>query len=137
MSKSSKGDVRGLHFQNPNPQGKLVSIIYGSVFDVVVDIRKISPTFCKWYGLELNDIKCNQLWVPPGFAHGFQTLSEIAIMNYKCSINYWSPQDEKSILYNDPDINIKWPIKINKISKKDKKAKCLKQIIGLPFYSYD
>jgi dTDP-4-dehydrorhamnose 3,5-epimerase len=73
--------------------------------------------------------------VPPGFAHGFQTLSEIAIMNYKCRMNYWSLQDEKSILCNDPDINIEWPIKINKISKKDKTAKCLKQIIGLPFYS--
>ena len=134
VSKSNKGDIRGLHFQNPNPQGKLVSVIYGSVFDVVVDIRKNSPTFCQWFGLELSDLKCNQLWVPPGFAHGFQALTEIAIMNYKCSLNYWLPQDEKSILYNDPDINIEWPIKINKMSQKDTKGKRLKQFQDLPLY---
>ena len=132
LSKSSKGDVRGLHFQNPNPQGKLVSVIYGSVFDVVVDVRENSPTFSKWYGLELDDTKCNQLWIPPGFAHGFQVLSEFSLVNYKCSLNYWSPPDENTILYNDPDLNIKWPIEIGKISKKDEKGMFLKNIKNLP-----
>ena len=74
----------------------------------------------------------NQFWVPPGFAHGFQVLSKIALVNYKCSLNYWSQKDEKIILFNDPDINIKWPLKVNKISKKDKKALPLKDIKNLP-----
>ena len=132
LSKSKKGDVRGLHFQNPNPQGKLVSVIVGCVFDVVVDVRKNSSTFANWFGVELNDKKCNQLWIPPGFAHGFQVISDVSLVNYKCSLNYWSPDDENIILYNDPDINIKWPMTIGNISKKDKEGKFLKTIKNLP-----
>ena len=131
-SKSNKGDIRGLHFQYPKSQGKLITVIYGSIFDVIIDVRKKSPTFGKWFSLELNDEKNNQLWVPPGFAHGFQVLSKIALVNYKCSLNYWSQKDEKIILFNDPDINIKWPLKVNKISEKDKKALPLKNIKKLP-----
>ena len=131
-SKSNKGDVRGLHFQYPKSQGKLVTVIYGCIFDVIIDVRRKSPTFSKWFSLELNDEKSNQFWVPPGFAHGFQVLSKFAIVNYKCSLNYWSQNDEKIVLFNDPDINIKWPIKVNNVSEKDKKALPLKKIKNLP-----
>jgi len=132
LSKSRKGDIRGLHFQNPNPQGKLVSVIIGHIFDVIVDVRKNSATFSNWFGVELNDDKCNQLWIPPGFAHGFQVMSEVSLVNYKCSLNYWSPDDENIVLYNDPEINIKWPIDAGSISKKDKEGKFLSEIKNLP-----
>ena len=132
ISKTNYGGIRGLHFQNPKPQGKLVSVICGSIFDVVVDIRKKSHTFGQWVSVELNDTNCNQLWIPPGFAHGFQVLSRIAHVHYKCTINYWSPENEESILFNDPDIGIEWPIEMNSISLKDQNANCLNQIKKLP-----
>ena len=104
----------------------------GSASNLLIDVRKKSPTFGKWFSLELNDEKSNQFWVPPGFAHGFQVLSDFGIINYKCSLNYWSQNDEKIVLFNDPDINVKWPIKVNKVSEKDKKGLPLKQIKNLP-----
>ena len=132
LSQSNFGVLRGLHFQNPNPQGKLVSVIIGCIFDVVVDVRKNSSTFANWFGVELNDKKCNQLWIPQGFAHGFQVMSDVSLVNYKCSLNYWSPDDENIVLYNDPEINIKWPIDVGTISKKDKEGKFLRKIKNLP-----
>ena len=133
VSKTYSGGIRGLHFQNPNPQGKLISVIYGSIFDVAVDIRQNSSTFGEWIGVELNDINCNQLWIPSGFAHGFQALSDIVYVNYKCTENYWSPENEEIIVYNDQEIGIKWPKTISIISPKDKNANCLKHINNLPF----
>ena len=134
ISKTSSGSIRGLHFQNPYSQGKLVSVICGSIFDVVVDIRKNSPTFGEWTGVELDDINCNQLWVPPGFAHGFQVISEIAYVNYKCTDSYWSPENEEIIVYNDVDIGVKWPKPMSYISIKDKNAKTLKNTKNLPLF---
>ena len=128
-SKSSKGVLRGLHFQkNPIPQGKLVRCINGEIFDIAVDLRKASKTFGKWAGINLSDKNKTQFWIPEGFAHGFLTLSETAEVLYKTS-NYWSKECEISILWNDPDINIEWPLDLIKsnilLSEKDKVAKKL------------
>lgn len=109
LSFSRRGVLRGLHFQNPNAQGKLVSTPMGEVFDVAVDIRKGSPTFGKWVGVHLSGQNKRQFWVPPGLAHGFVVLSETALFSYKCT-EYYSAKDEHSILWNDPDIGIEWPI---------------------------
>ncbi|MGJ7582374.1 dTDP-4-dehydrorhamnose 3,5-epimerase [Variovorax sp. RHLX14] len=108
-SRSSKGVLRGLHYQIRKPQGKLVRVTRGAVFDVVVDIRRSSATFGKWVGVELSDEKNNQLWVPPGLAHGFLVLSESADFLYKVT-EYYSPEDERSILWNDSAIEIDWPL---------------------------
>lgn len=108
-SKSAKGVLRGLHYQMPpHAQGKLVRVVQGEVFDVAVDIRKSSPTFGKWVGATLSAENKQQLWVPPGFAHGFITLSETAEFLYKTS-NYYAPQSERSIIWNDSDVGINWP----------------------------
>jgi dTDP-4-dehydrorhamnose 3,5-epimerase len=128
MSRSSKGVLRGLHYQLKHPQGKLVSVISGEVFDVVVDIRVGSPTFGKWFGLILNDKEHKQLYVPPGFAHGFCVLSEEVNFHYKCT-DYYRPEDEQGILWNDPTIGIKWPLDIEpNLSAKDQKYPCLADI---------
>lgn len=108
QSKSKKGVLRGLHFQKSFPQAKLVRVIEGEVFDVCVDLRKDSPTFGKWEGVVLSAEKGNQFMVPRGFAHGFLVLSETATFCYKCD-EFYHPEDEGGIIYNDPDINIKWP----------------------------
>ena len=131
-SKSSKGVLRGLHFQrNPIPQGKLVRCINGEIFDIAVDIRKSSKTFGKWAGINLSDRNKTQLWIPEGFAHGFLTLSETAEVLYKTS-NYWSKECEISISWNDPEINIEWPLESIKsnilLSEKDKFAKKLSEL---------
>lgn len=118
LSFSTRGIIRGLHFQNPNPQGKLVYVVQGEVFDVAVDIRRNSDTFGKWYGITLSDKNHYQLYVPEGFAHGFCVLSETALFAYKCSGSY-CPEYEHSILWNDSDINITWPISNPILSKKD------------------
>ena len=120
QSISHKGVLRGLHYQkNPMEQGKLVNCTYGSVYDVIVDLREESNTFTFWAGIELNDINKKQLWIPPGFAHGFISLEDNSIFAYKVT-NYWSKKDERSLLWNDPKIKIKWPNLIDKIiSKKD------------------
>ena len=109
QSKSKKGVLRGLHFQTKNPQGKLVRVISGEVFDVGVDLREGSPTFGKWVGDTLSAENKRQLYIPEGFAHGFLVLSEEAEFVYKCT-NFYDPKNEGGIIYNDPDINISWPI---------------------------
>lgn len=119
VSRSTKGVLRGLHYQLEQTQGKLVSVSQGEVFDVAVDIRVGSPTFGQWVSATLSAENKKQLWVPEGFAHGFIVLSEIAEFTYKCT-NYYHPQSEKSILWDDPDININWPKNIKPIlSNKD------------------
>ena len=107
-SRSSKGVLRGLHYQVQQPQGKLVRVTRGAVFDVAVDIRKSSPTFGQWVGVELTEDNHKQLWVPPGLAHGFVVLSETADFLYKTT-DYYAPQYERAILWNDADIGIQWP----------------------------
>jgi dTDP-4-dehydrorhamnose 3,5-epimerase len=118
LSLSRRGSLRGLHFQNPCPQGKLVSVLAGEVFDVVVDIRRGSPTFRRWSAMSLNSATRRQLYVPPGFAHGFLTMSETALFHYKCTAPY-SPVDELVILWNDPELNIAWPADRPILSDKD------------------
>ena len=108
-SRSSRGVLRGLHFQVNVPQGKLVRVTRGSVFDAVVDLRRSSSTFGKWFGTELSEKNKRMLWVPPGFAHGFLVLSETADFQYKCT-EYYSPSDDRGIRWNDPDVGIEWPI---------------------------
>lgn len=107
-SRSARGVLRGLHYQVHQPQGKLVRVVRGAVFDVAVDIRKASPTFGKWVGIELSEDNHRQFWVPAGFAHGFLVLSDSADFLYKTTA-YYAPQHERCIAWNDPDIGIVWP----------------------------
>lgn len=124
-SKSAKNVLRGLHYQIQQPQGKLVRVVQGEVFDVAVDIRKSSPTFGKWVGDVLSADNKKQLWVPEGFAHGFVVLSETAEFLYKTT-DYYAPEYERSIVWNDPAIDVKWPIDGEPIlSAKDQQAKTL------------
>lgn len=119
-SKSKKGILRGLHYQTENTQGKLVRVVSGEVFDVAVDIRKDSPTFGKWVGVYLSAENKRQLWVPEGFAHGFYVTSDEAEFVYKCT-DYYNPQVEMSLIWNDPALNIEWPLEAMPImSQKDK-----------------
>ncbi|GAB1824867.1 dTDP-4-dehydrorhamnose 3,5-epimerase [Turicimonas muris] len=121
-SMSTKGILRGLHFQKKHPQGKLVMVSQGEVFDVAVDLRKNSPTFGQWFGSLLTAENQHQLWVPPGMAHGFVVLSETAHFHYKCT-DYYHPEDEGSIRWNDPEVDVKWPISFEPVvSEKDAKA---------------
>ena len=125
-SRSAKGVLRGLHYQIQQPQGKLVRVVRGAVFDVAVDIRKSSPTFGKWAGVELTEDNHRQMWVPPGFAHGFLVLSDSADFLYKTT-GYWAPEFERSILWGDPAIGIEWPIEqAPLLSGKDRNSKLLK-----------
>jgi dTDP-4-dehydrorhamnose 3,5-epimerase len=124
-SKSKKGILRGLHYQTENTQGKLVRVVSGEVFDVAVDIRKNSPTFGKWVGVYLSAVNKRQLWVPEGFAHGFYVTSDEAEFVYKCT-NYYHPQSEISIAWDDPDIGIEWPLEqAPLLSMKDKNGRAL------------
>lgn len=118
-SHSVKGVLRGLHFQKKNPQGKLVSCLKGAVYDVIVDINLNSKTFGKYLGVKLTGNNHKQIWIPPGFAHGFCVLSETADFIYKCT-NHYDPDDEGGLLWNDPDIGIDWPIDQPILSEKDK-----------------
>lgn len=127
LSFSRRGILRGLHFQNPNPQGKLVQVLQGEVFDVVVDLRRSSPTFGKWEGVWLSDQNKHQFYVPPGFAHGFAVVSETALFHYKCSSPY-SPADELTLLWNDPDLGITWPIESPVLSEKDRNGVRLRDL---------
>ncbi len=130
ISTSNKGVLRGLHYQlDPFSQGKLIRCIKGSIFDVVVDLREESKTFLQWASIELSDRNFKQLWIPMGFAHGFLTISDEVIVNYKVD-NYWVPKAERSIKWNDKKIKIKWPLKENDIempylSKKDASAQSI------------
>jgi dTDP-4-dehydrorhamnose 3,5-epimerase len=124
-SHSARGVLRGLHFQKHYPQGKLVYVTQGSVFDVAVDIRRDSPTFKQWVGVTLTADRHQQFYVPAGFAHGFCVLSEMADFHYKCT-DYYHPEDEGSLRWNDPDIGIVWPISQPILSNKDANAPYLK-----------
>ena len=123
-SRSARGVLRGLHFQKTKPQGKLVRVVRGEVYDVAVDIRKGSATFGEWEGVILSEENKKQFWVPPGFAHGFVVLSDTADFEYKCT-DYYDPSDEGCILWSDPDLNIPWPIANPVLSTKDESAKRL------------
>ena len=133
-SRSARNTVRGLHFQHPHAQGKLVMALEGTVYDVVVDIRKGSPTFGKWHAVELSDKNLHQMYIPPGCAHGFCVTSETAIFLYKCTA-YYSPRDERGILWNDPTLGIPWPTSEPLLSSKDQANHTLKAMEAqLPFY---
>ena len=131
-SKSSQGVLRGLHFQDPKPQGKLVRVVQGEVFDVAVDIRANSKTFGQWFGIRLSQDNKIQLWVPPGLAHGFLVLTDTAEFLYKTT-DYWYPEHENSLLWDDPDLGIEWPLapeEIPMLAKKDQIAKTFKEHFG-------
>jgi dTDP-4-dehydrorhamnose 3,5-epimerase len=127
LSFSRRGVLRGLHFQNPKPQGKLVYVLQGEVFDVAVDIRQDSPTFGQWHGTVLSADNKRQFWVPPGFAHGFCVTSETALFAYKCTELY-APQHEQSIRWDDPTLAIDWPLISPQVSDKDRLAPLLSEI---------
>lgn len=131
-SKSKKGVLRGLHFQTKNTQGKLVRVVEGEVFDVVVDLREGSPTFGKWEGVTLTAENKRQFYIPEGFAHGFLVLSETATFQYKCT-DYYAPEYDGGVLWNDPDIGIEWPLEgIEEVllSEKDQKQQTLKEFMS-------
>ena len=117
-SRSQRGVLRGLHFQKTRPQGKLVSVSRGAVYDVAVDIDPASATYGQFVGVELNDDNHRQMWVPPGYAHGFCVLSEVADFQYKCT-DFYLPADEGGLAWNDPDVGIPWPITEPQLSAKD------------------
>ena len=118
FSRSMHGTLRGLHYQEPHAQGKLVMVMEGAVYDVVVDIRKGSPTFGKWLGFDLSSDDYRQLYVPPGCAHGFCVTSEQAVVLYKCTA-FYSPKDERGVIWNDPALAIPWPVRTPLLSPKD------------------
>lgn len=134
-SYSVQGTLRGLHYQLRYGQGKLVTVLEGMVYDVAVDIRRGSPTFGKWLGIELSAENKRQLYIPPGFAHGFCVLSERAGFAYKCT-RFYTPEDERGIIWNDPTIQITWPIREPLLSAKDRSYKCLAELSAedLPLY---
>lgn len=126
-SRSAKGVLRGLHYQIQQPQGKLVRVVRGSVFDVAVDLRRHSPTFCRWVGMELSEHNQRQMWVPPGFAHGFLVTSDSADFLYKTT-DYYAPEHERCIRWDDPAIGIAWPLAGEpQLSAKDRAGVALAQ----------
>ncbi len=135
LSRSVRGTVRGLHFQEPSAQGKLCSVVRGTVYDVAVDVRRGSPHFGKWFGTELSDQAMRQLWVPPGFAHGFCVISDVADFHYKCTERY-ARSAEQTIVWNDPALAIPWPVTGEPlVSPKDRTAPTLREAPILPIYS--
>jgi dTDP-4-dehydrorhamnose 3,5-epimerase len=134
QSRSLRGVLRGLHFQEPNPQGKLVRCSLGALFDVAVDVRTGSPQFGKWVGVELSDENRHMLWVPTGFAHGFCALTEVADLAYKCTALYDAAND-RVVAWDDPDIGIAWPVSSPVLSPKDAVAPRLKDAPVLPRYA--
>ncbi len=130
-SRSACGVLRGLHFQDPRPQGKLVRVSSGAVFDVVVDIRRTSPDFGRWFGCELSEANQHMLWIPPGFAHGFLVLSASADFLYKTT-EYYAPQHERCIAWDDPAIGVEWPLSgmAPTVSPKDAAGLTLAQAVG-------
>lgn len=135
LSFSKKGSLRGLHFQHPHGQGKLVYVLQGEVFDVAVDIRVGSPTFGQWVGITLSADNKLQLYIPEGFAHGFCVISESALFAYKCT-DFYNPHTEGGIIWNDPDLGIEWPEKKPILSEKDRNYPKLKEMLNdrLPKY---
>ncbi len=127
VSFSRRGILRGLHFQNPNPQGKLLQVLQGEVFDVAVDLRQSSPTFGKWHGVGLSADNKRQFYIPPGFAHGFLVLSETALFHYKCT-EFYAPSAELAIRWDDPDIGIAWPLTEPLISERDARGLRLREV---------
>ncbi|MCK0511576.1 dTDP-4-dehydrorhamnose 3,5-epimerase [Aromatoleum buckelii] len=124
-SRSARGVLRGLHYQIRQPQGKLVRVVRGAVFDVAVDLRRASPTFGRWAGVELSEDNHRQLWIPPGFAHGFVVLSESADFLYKTT-DYYAPEHERCLAWNDPAVGIEWPLDVPPLlSGKDREGKLL------------
>jgi len=126
-SRSTKGVLRGLHLQKTRPQGKLVSCTRGVVFDVAVDVDPSSETFGKYVGVELSESNHLQLWIPPGYAHGFCVLSDVADFRYKCT-DYYVPEDESGLVWNDSDVSIDWPVGLPSLSEKDQVLPTLAQI---------
>jgi dTDP-4-dehydrorhamnose 3,5-epimerase len=134
-SRSKINVLRGLHYQLQRPQGKLVSVVRGRIFDVAVDIRRGSPTFARWVGYILDDVSRQSLWIPPGFAHGFCALSDLADVTYKCT-DYYDPTSERGIRWDDPLIGITWPVSDPEVSEKDRNYGPLKpDSPDLPLYS--
>jgi len=131
FSRSVKGTLRGLHFQEPKAQGKLVTVLAGRVFDVTVDIRRGSPRFGRWVAIELDGTTPKQIWIPPGFAHGFLVLSDSADFFYKCT-EFYNPDTERSIRWDDPELAIDWPIEEPILSAKDAAAPMLSVAPVLP-----
>ena len=127
FSRSQRGVVRGLHYQYPRAQGKFVYVLSGAVLDVAVDIRRGSPTFGRWVTRELSAANHHQLWIPPGFAHGFCVLSETADFCYKCT-DLYIPEDDRGITWNDPTVGVEWPLSDPLVSAKDRALPCLADI---------
>ncbi len=127
LSRSRQGTLRGLHFQNPHPQGKLVFVLEGEVFDVAVDIRPDSPTFGRWVGYTLSAENCRQVYIPPGLAHGFCVTSETALLVYKCT-DFYRPGCEGAIAWNDPQLAIPWPVSDPLLSERDRNAPLLRDV---------
>ena len=134
VSRSVRGTLRGLHFQEPRAQGKLVQVLRGTVWDVAVDVRRGSPRFGRWIGVELSEAVPRQLWIQPGFAHGFCVLSESADFFYKCTELY-APECERSIAWDDPTIGIEWPVGEPLLSPKDRAAPRLADAPVLPTFT--
>lgn len=124
LSTSHRGVVRGLHFQKPDKQGKLVAVAFGVLFDVVADVRLGSPTFGTWFGCELSHDSAEQIYLPPGCAHGFQALSDVVVLSYKCDA-YYSAATEHAIRWDDPDLGIAWPVAQPSLSERDRAAESL------------
>ena len=127
-SRSPHGVLRGLHYQKTRPQGKLVRVSRGAVYDVAVDVDPKSPTFGRYVGVELSDDNHRQVWIPPGYAHGFCVLSALADFEYKCTDLYF-PEDEGGVIWNDPDVAIPWPISAPRLSDKDTRNPTLREMI--------
>ncbi len=126
-SRSARGVLRGLHFQTRHPQGKLLRCVQGAIFDVAVDIRRDSSHFGRWLGVRLDDQNRHQLYVPPGFAHGFQVLSETADVEYKCTA-YYDPEGEGGVRWDDPDVGVEWPLPDPIVSDKDRDLPALSSL---------
>ena len=133
-SRSSKGALGGLHFQDPRGQGKLVQVTRGVVWDVAVEVRRGSPTFGEWHGVELSEDNQRQYWIPPGFAHGFCVLSELADFQYKCT-DVYVPEADGGVAWDDPELGIDWPVTDPVLSKKDQGLPTLKGATKLPTYT--
>lgn len=124
LSTSHRGVLRGLHFQHPEGQGKLVTVLRGEVFDVAVDLRRGGPTFGRWWGTRLSAEDHRQLWIPEGFAHGFVALADVSVVSYKCT-SFYAPSTERTLRWDDPDVGIQWPVAGPELSEKDRAGRPL------------